>query len=83
MQLTMLKLSTDPSNQAVLNFNSFMKWIPDLKGAQESDLFRLIQTKSLHKNLVADSSKWVMEKASKASAVFFYTFKALESATLF
>ncbi|KAF2286878.1 hypothetical protein GH714_034418 [Hevea brasiliensis] len=79
--LTFLK---DPSNEIAANnknLDSMMEWIPGMKGAQVRDLSKFIKTKD-QADSMADSSEGDLERASKASAVIFHTFDALEGEVL-
>ncbi|KAG8657438.1 7-deoxyloganetin glucosyltransferase-like [Manihot esculenta] len=69
----------DPSNEAATNMDldSVMEWIPGRKEAQLRDLSKFIKTKDQ-----VDSSGVHLERASKASAVIFHTFDALDSEVL-
>ncbi|XP_002515575.2 7-deoxyloganetin glucosyltransferase [Ricinus communis] len=74
----------DPNNiqgASGMNLDSMMEWIPGMKGAQVRDLSKFIKTKN-QINSMEDSSEGDLGRASKASAVIFHTFDALESEVL-
>ncbi|KDP32319.1 hypothetical protein JCGZ_13244 [Jatropha curcas] len=73
----------DPSNEGAANKNldSVMEWIPGMKGAQVRDLSKFFKSKQQFGSM-EDSSEGDLTRASKASAVIFHSFDALESEVL-